>query len=288
VSVALGLWFSGRLTSPVKTLTRGVNALKTGNWRGALPVQSRDEFGELTAAFNNMADELTHQEKLRRQMVADIAHDLRTPLSVMTLEVEAIRDGLQTPAEAADSLEEEITWLRRLVEDLHTLAMMDAKQMQLYLEPGDIAPFLCNVAAHWAGMAAKAGRELRAEIPDALPLVNVDAHRMRQILGNLLNNALQHTPPGTGTLMRATPQDGGVAVSVIDHGEGIAPQALPHIFDRFYRGDKSRHRRATGGSGLGLSIAHQLTALHGGKLTVSSPPGEGATFTVWLPGYNSA
>ncbi len=284
LTVIIGLWVSTRLTTPIKQLMQGVKGLANGQWSEPLPIHDQNELGDLTRSFNQMAEEMTRQEQLRRQMVADIAHDLRTPLSVMALEVEAIRSGLQTPAESTSSLQEEIEWLQHLVDDLHTLSLMDADQIQLQLEPVALSGFLRSLFNHWQGMAAKDQRSLGLEIPAQLPTLCIDSHRMRQALGNLLNNALQHTPPDAQITLRAAQDDHSIKIQVIDSGPGIAPQNLPHIFERFYRADRSRKRNLSyQGSGLGLSIAHQLVGLHHGTLTVNSTPGQGATFTVTLP-----
>jgi len=285
VAVLIGLWLSHTISAPVARLMTGVRALSGGEWGSPLPVYSRDELGELTQAFNRMAAEVTHQEQMRRQMVADVAHDLRTPLSIMSLEVEGIRAGMQTPEEATTSLQEEITWLQRLVEDLHTLSVLDANQATLQREPTPLSPFLSNVCEQWKPLADSARRVLCCEVPEGLPTLCIDPYRMRQVLGNLLDNALQHTGP-TATVTLGAEHSGGnrAAIIIRDTGPGIAPADLPHLFDRFYRADRSRSRnKRQSGSGLGLSIAQQWVKLHGGEITVQSAPGRGTTFTVALP-----
>jgi signal transduction histidine kinase len=283
-ALLLGLWFSGRLVAPVSALMHGVRGLGAGRWQ-PVPVRGRDELSELSQAFNQMADDLTRQQTLRKQMIADIAHDLRTPLSVMTLEIEGIKAGLQTPEESAQSLQDEVTWLSRLVDDLHTLSLIDAGQFPIQVEPTDLTLFLESVYKQWRTVAEQENRKIALELPPGLPVVNIDPPRMRQVLGNLIGNAIQHTPPDAAITLRAEQcAEKNVQIRVIDNGQGIPPDALAHLFERFYRVDKSRkrNRKSASGSGLGLSIAHQLTALQGGLLSVESSVGRGTVFTVKL------
>lgn len=285
LSIATGLWLSGQISAPIAALTRGVRGLASGQWSKPIPIYAQNELGELTSAFNHMAEDLTRQQNLRKQMIADIAHDLRTPLSVMTLEIEGIREGLQTPSEAAQSLQEEVEWLGRLVNDLHLLTLLDAGQLAIHNEPTDLTIFLDSVYKHWLTTAEQQHHQLILQKHDPLPTVVIDSARMRQVLGNLLNNAIQHTPPQATITLKAQIHSSMVSIQVIDTGQGIPKEALPHLFERFYRQDKSRHRKSSGGSGLGLSIAYQLTTLQNGILNVESVPGQ-TTFTVLLPIHN--
>ncbi len=282
LAIALGWGLSGQITTPMRQLMAGVRRLSTGAWSAPLEVRSENEFGDLTRAFNTMASEVTHQQQLNRQMVADIAHDLRTPLSAMSLELEAIEAGFQTPADATVSLREEITWLQRLVEDLRLLSLMDADQIQLQTEKTPLTPFLCGILDFWQTMANEENRCLTLNAPDSLPEAELDPHRMRQVLGNLIDNAIRHTRPGGNIELAAQVNANGVTFRVSDDGEGIAPEDLPHVFDRFYRADPAR-RRSDSGSGLGLSISRRLVEMHGGTITVKSAPGQGTTFTITLP-----
>lgn len=283
-AVGLALWLSGELTAPMRELMVGVKRLASDHWSEPLTIHSRNEFADLTHAFNVMAEQLTRQQQQQRQMIADIAHDLRTPLSVMGLEIEGIRAGLQSPEEATHSLQEEIDWLQHLIDDLHTLSLMDTRQIVLYPDDTTLTSYLCDLCAQWQAMAAKQDKTLVCAVPPHLPVVRIDPFRMRQVFGNLLNNALQHTPVGTQITLRAKASADQVEISVADNGPGITPDDLPHIFDRFYRADRARNRSGhKHGSGLGLSIAYQLVLLHGGALTVDSSPGSGATFYVRLP-----
>jgi signal transduction histidine kinase len=282
-ALGLGWWMSSRLSAPLRILNEGVQRLARGEWRTPLPIAAKNELGELTQAFNQMAAELTRQQTQTRQMVADIAHDLRTPLSTMSLEVEAIEAGFQTPEQATQSLREEITWLQRMVDDLRLLSLMDADQIRLQLEPVPLDAFLSRLHDFWCISAEEGGRTLTLEIADELPVIQADAMRLRQILGNLIDNALRHTKAGDYVRLQAqSAQDGGVILRVADSGEGIPADALPRIFDRFYRADRAR-KHGDSGSGLGLSIAKRLVEMHGGTIAVSSQLGHGTIFSIHLP-----
>lgn len=283
VTMGFGLWFSGQISAPVAALNRGVRGLASGQWSKPIPVYAQNELGELTQAFNTMADDLVRQQNIRKQLMADIAHDLRTPLSVLTLEIEGIKAGFQTPAEAAQSLQDEVEWLSHLVDDLHTLSLIDAGGLSIQPEPTDTKIFLESVSKHWRTAAEQQKRLLTFTLGTPLPIVTIDPPRMRQVLGNLIQNAIQHTPPNASITLRAEASGGQVFIRVTDTGQGIPAEALPHLFERFYRVDKSRNRSTSSGSGLGLSIAYQLTALQNGKLSVESQPGVGTTFTIQLP-----
>jgi len=295
LAILIGLLLSWQITHPARQLMIGVHRLASGQWTTPLPVHAQNEFGELTHAFNAMAAEMTHQEDLRRQMVADVAHDLRTPLSAMQLEIEALEAGLQTPEEAAVSLREEVTWLQRLVEDLRLLSLMDANQVRLQPNEIPLFDFLARIHDFWQPMVAEHNRILSFEAKSDLPSVLLDTGRMQQVFGNLIDNALRHTPIG-GTITISAQCDPKnhqhVLIEIRDTGDGIAPADLPHIFDRFYRADHARTHEsnhnsgiaANGiGSGLGLSIAQRLVELHSGLISVSSVVGQGATFCVELP-----
>ena len=288
--IALVLWLSQQLTAPARALIKGVRHLAAGEWSQPVTISSHNEFADLTQAFNGMAEQLTRQQQQQRQLIADIAHDLRTPLSVMALEVAGIKAGLQTPEEATTSLQEEIDWLQHLIDDLHTLSLMDTGRLDLRLDATALSPYLTTVGNQWQAMATKQDKTLRCDLPPDLPVAQIDPFRLKQVLGNLLNNALQHTPAGTSVLLRAVVNQvniydpGEVVITVADNGPGIPEGDVPHIFERFYRADRARNRGShEHGSGLGLSIAYQLVALHGGVLDVKSALGKGTAFYIHLP-----
>lgn len=285
LAFVLGLWMSWQVSAPVRDLMTGARQLAAGRWHGPLTVRARNEFGELTHAFNHMASEITRQQQLNRQMVADVAHDLRTPLSAMALEVEAIEAGFQTPEEATASLREELHWLQRMVDDLRTLSLMDADQLRLQVERVEARDFLAGVVDFWQTMADEERRTLTLDAPNSLPALDMDPGRMRQVLGNLIDNAIRHTREGGHITLRARAETNALVIQVADDGEGIPAADLPHIFDRFYRVDPARRRSVyrDDGSGLGLSIARQLVEMHRGVISADSVPGQGATFSLLLP-----
>lgn len=289
LAIGVGLYLSWQITRPAHQLMIGVRRLTARQWSEPLKVTSQNEFGDLTHAFNHMASEITRQEQIRRQMVADVAHDLRTPLTAMLLEIDAIEAGMQSAETAAFSLRQEAEWLQHLVEDLRLLSLMDADQIHLQATPTPLTPFLTQLHDFFTAMVEEHDRHLLLELQPGLPSVSLDSARMRQVLGNLIDNALRHTHLGGTIILRACADPKMTSISVIDDGEGIAEADQAYVFHRFYRADRSReHQHAGnpgnhGGSGLGLSIAQRLVELHGGAITVSSTPGMGATFTIQLP-----
>jgi signal transduction histidine kinase len=275
------------------------------------------ELAALAHSFNTMAAELDRQEHLRRQLVADIAHELRTPLSVLRLQVESLEDGVEQPTpHMLSSLGQEVHLLTRLVDDLRLLSLADAGQLSLTLEAVDPLAVLRRVAAAAEPRARQQQIELRVEHIGALPNVCADSQRLAQVLGNLVENALRYTPAGgVVTLVAREMRDRRleirdsaltqspisnlqspisnlqspisspqlhIAFEIRDTGPGIAPTDLPHIFERFYRTDRARSRES-GGSGLGLAIVQRLVEAQGGKVDVSSELGKGTTFCVLLP-----
>jgi len=283
IALALGIVLARSLTRPLRELTAALHAMAAGDLQQVAPVRSRDELGELATAFNTMSANLASANQQRRQMTADIAHDLRTPITVMSGYLEALRDGVLPPTpERFAVMYEEAQRLQRLVEDLRTLSLADAGELSLRPQPIAPCELLDRAAAAYQLQAQQADVALIVEAPDALPPLSVDVARMTQVLGNLISNALRYTPTGGQITLsaQATPQ--GVQLQVRDTGQGVAPDALPRIFDRFYRADAARAQSA-GGSGLGLAIARSLVEAHGGAITVASPPSQGAVFTVTLP-----
>ncbi|MBM4464780.1 MAG: HAMP domain-containing protein [Chloroflexi bacterium] len=282
-AVLLTVGLSRRILGPVETLTTAARRMERGDLSQRVEVQSEDEIGELASAFNAMADGLTRLEELRRNMVSDVAHELRTPLSNIRGYLEALRDGVVEPKrEIIDSLYEEAMLLNRLVNDLQELALAEAGQLRLERRPVAAADLINRAMEAARAQAGANGIALRADLPADLPLVNVDPQRIGQVLGNLLSNALTHTPPGGEVVVVARPGESEVELDISDTGEGIPAEHLPYIFERFYRADRSRSR-ATGGTGLGLAIAKQLVEAHGGRIEVESEVGRGTLFTFTLP-----
>ena len=282
-SVLLGVVLARTLTRTLRELTDATRAIAKGNLDQQVPIRSQDELGELAASFNQMSSDLAQSRDLRRQMTADIAHELRTPLTVVLGHTEALSEGQLPPdPETFEIIHDETKRLNRLVDDLRTLSLSDAGE--LHLNRGRITPQELldrSVAARKSEAKAK-NISLEIETSPGLPKVKVDADRMTQAIINLLDNALRYTPEGGKITLSSTHIPEGVAITVKDTGPGIPEQDLPYVFDRFYRGDKSRQREE-GGSGLGLAIARSLVESQGGRMRVESQVGEGAAFIIELP-----
>ena len=279
---------SRRLLTSVRRLTAAAQKLGQGDLSQRVTVSGRDEIGELTSTFNAMAEGLENAERQRRNMVADVAHELRTPLSNIRGYVEAVRDGvLEADAETIESIHRQTMYLSKLVEDLRLLAETEAADFQLDLEPGLLEEVVSRSVEAFRPQAQSKGIELafragadRAELSGRL--VSIDRTRIEQVMNNLLQNAVEHTTEGGRIDVSVAEFDETVSVTVADTGEGIPSEDLPHVFDRLYRADPSR-TRSTGGAGLGLTIAKQLIEAHGGTIHVESTEGKGSRFTLTLP-----
>jgi len=287
VALVVGGLLARTLTRPLRELTAATQAMAGGKLDQQVNVRSADEIGELATSFNRMSADLARASQLRKQMTADLAHDLRTPLSIVRGYMEGLQEGrLQGTPELYNLLYAEVEHLQRLVEDLRVLSLADAGELSLNRRRVDPRALLERTALAYFVAAENQGITLRVEAADALPSIRVDTDRMTQVLNNLVTNALRHTLRGEIALGATTAAD-TVTLTVRDSGEGIAPEDLPFVFDRFYRADKARVRRdqADDGasSGLGLAIAKALVESHGGTLTVASTLGMGATFAITLP-----
>jgi signal transduction histidine kinase len=302
VAFGAGLVIASRLTRPLRRLTTAARRLASGEQHEPIAAPHTTELDELARSFNTMAAELEHQQQLRRQLVADIAHELRTPLSVLRLQIESIEDGVEPPTPAVmASLGEEVSLLTRLVEDLRLLSLADAGQLSLSIAPVDAAQALDRAASAAAARARKQQIALHLTPPTAPLSVLADQQRLGQILANLVENALRYTPAGGSVTLNATraraegrgqraetasalcPLPSALIIfEVRDTGPGMPPAELARIFDRFYRTDQARARE-TGGSGLGLAIVQRLAEMHGGRVWAESTVGSGTSFFVALP-----
>ncbi|MGQ9734101.1 MAG: ATP-binding protein, partial [Candidatus Bipolaricaulia bacterium] len=282
-ALALGALLLRQLTTPLKELAAATERIAAGDRELRVQIKSRDEFGQLGESFNRMAASLKKSEELRRRMIADISHELRTPLTVIRGELEALRDGIFSPTpEKLVELEEEAKLLDRLVEDLHELALAEAGELRLERGPTDLRKLIEQMSGRVRGRLAERGLELEIELPAFLPKLELDSDRIEQVLHNLLSNAERYTPAGGKITLAVKDRPEEVVVSVTDTGKGISPEELPHIFERFYRGEQSRARRH-GGAGLGLAIAKQLVEAHGGRIWAESEPGKGTKVSFTLP-----
>lgn len=280
-----GLTFR-RYGSPLAEMMAAADAVAGGDLSVRVGERGRGDMARLARRFNRMTAELERAEQARRNLTADVAHELRTPLQIIQGNLEGTLDGVYEPTpEHLRATLDETRRLGRLVGDLQTLSLAEAGQLPLYPRDVDAADLLDDVVVRFAGAAAEAGVTLKVHTQEALTLT-VDPDRLEQVLSNLTANALRHTPAGGRVTLAARAAGQAVELSVSDTGEGIDPADVPYVFDRFWRGDRARGR-STGGSGLGLAIARQLVRAHGGAITVESAPGAGSTFTISLPQQNN-
>ncbi|WP_137988847.1 sensor histidine kinase [Streptomyces vilmorinianum] len=281
-ALAAALLLSRAVLRPVRALTGASRGLGEGDLGRRVPAAGKDEMGELGRSFNRMADSLQASEERQRRLVGDIAHELRTPLANLRGYLEALRDGvLQADAELLDSLHEEVLLQQRIVDDLQDLALAEAGVLTYHRTELDARELVETCRTAHSALAAAAGVSLDAVAPGPVAL-HGDPGRLRQALSNLVGNAVRHTAPGGSVRLEVAERDEMVRITVRDTGSGIPAADLPHLFDRFWRADAARGR-ATGGSGLGLSIARQIVADHHGAIEVASEVGVGTVFTVVLP-----
>jgi two-component system OmpR family sensor kinase len=285
LGVLLGLAFSRSLSAPLQRLATAARAVAKRDFSHRVQVGGSAEVAEVSLAFNEMSAALEQADDLHKDLMADVAHELRTPLSVLQGNLQAILDDVYPLDKAEISrLYDQTRLLSRLVEDLRELALADAGKLHMNLRPTDVEQVLQSTVDHLAPAAEQSGVHLTVQAA-GLPEVQADPDRVAQVLHNLLANALRYTPAGGSITVSASATDDDVEVSVADTGEGIAPEALPHIFDRFWRADRSRAHGDywTGGSGLGLSIAQSLVRAQGGRIWAESTLGKGSKFYFTLP-----
>jgi signal transduction histidine kinase len=282
IALVLGAFLARTLTRPLRELTHATQLIAQGKLGYQVQVRSQDELGDLASSFNQMSADLEKSNQARRQMTADVAHDLRTPLSVILGYTEALSDGkLLGAPEVYAVLHQEASHLQVLIDDLRTLSLADAGELPFNLQQAAPGALLSRCAAALKPQAEAKHITLQVQADKNLPDIRVDPERMAQVLGNLVNNALRHTPEGGLVELSAVAEKGGICLRVRDTGSGIAAQDLPFIFNRFYRGSKSRTQN--GEAGLGLTIARSLVEAQGGGISVESEPGSGATFTIRFP-----
>jgi signal transduction histidine kinase len=283
VALLLGLLISRTLTRPIRELTRATHAVSEGDLGQQVRVRSKDELGELAKAFNKMSSELARSVHTRRQMTADIAHELRTPLSLILGHAEAVHDGVLPPSrENFEIIREEAGRLEQLVNDLRILSLADAGELPLNPQSVSLQKLLQDLAALYQYQMQKKNITLQVDITPPLPELTIDPARMTQVFTNILDNALRHTPEGGRVTLAAQTSQSGVELSVRDSGPGLPADDLERIFDRFYRADASR-TRGDGGSGLGLAIAKSIVQAHGGQIRAESATGNGLRIVITLP-----
>lgn len=283
LAVLISIWFARRISDPLKKLMRGIKQLGRGEQAEHVHITSRDEFQELGKAFNEMSGQLVRNEEIRKSLVADVAHELRTPLTILQGKLETIQEGAVEPSEEVIlELTDEVYRLNRLVKDLQQLSLAEAGKLPLQKEPVVMKSFINKVCSNLEWLAQEREITLNCDlIPENYELL-IDTDRMTQVLVNLIGNALRHTPAGGRVSITAEKQGDFFLIHVADTGAGIPEDALPFIFDRFYKRDPSRTRKESG-TGLGLSIAKGFVEAHGGSISVSSETNKGTIFTISLP-----
>jgi len=283
LALLLAFLLSRTLTRPIRDLTAATHAVSTGNLAHEVPVRSHDELGQLADSFNQMNARLARSLDLRRQMTADIAHELRTPISIILGHAEGVHDGVLTPSlETFEIVRDEAGHLDQLVDDLRTLSLADADELPIERQRVVPATLLEDVKTAHTHRSGQKNITLDLQIAPHLPIINVDPGRLMQVLNNLVDNALRYTPEGGRVLLFAQMVGEKLEMRVQDSGSGVAADELERIFDRFYRSDPSR-QRDEGGSGLGLAIARAIVEKHAGRIWAESKPGEGTTIVIQLP-----
>ncbi len=284
-AAAISWFLTVRIVRPITELAGAARRVARGSYAERVAAPTNDEIGSLAAAFNEMAEALESTERRRSELLSDVAHELRTPVATLNGFVEGLRDGVVEPnARTWGLLHGETGRLARLIEDLRQVSRAEEHQLELRPERRGVHGLLDDAASSFAAAYAEKGVQLSVDRNGTLPMVDVDPDRIGEVLGNLLSNALRHTPAGgTVVLSGARAEDGGVKLSVADTGEGMSPDAVGRVFERFYRTDSARSRDR-GGSGIGLTIARAIAQAHGGELRAESAGiGRGARFVLTLP-----
>jgi signal transduction histidine kinase len=283
IALIVARWLARGMTQPLRDMASAARRLEVGDYTARVDTESRDEVGQLAQAFNRMSDELEHVERSRRDLVANVSHELKTPIAAIRAHLENLLDGVERPDPATlQVMLEQSDRLTRLVDQLLDLSELESGDVPLRREAFELGPVVARVLSE-IDMAGRAGGvALRDELGIGLPPVDADAERIHQVLFNLVDNAVRFTPPGGSVTVRAEQRDDAVRIDVTDTGVGIAPEHLPRLFERFYRVDPARSRGA-GGTGIGLAIARSVVEAHGGQLRAESELGRGSTFSFELP-----
>jgi len=283
LALVLSLVFARTLSRPLQEIAAAIQSIAAGNLEQQVPVRSHDEIGQVASAVNQMSANLSRANQLRRQMTADIAHELRTPLSVVVGYLASLSDGLIKPSpERFKIMHDEAQHLQHLVEDLRTLSLADAGELRLSRQWVTVDTIVMLAAAAFEHPAEQGQIALETHVAPDLPAVYVDPDRLLQVLSNLVSNALRHTPEGGRVTLRARRDEQQLLLEVQDTGSGIDSVHLPHVFERLYRADSARYQEQ-GESGLGLAIAKSLVEAHGGRITAESVVGQGTTISIALP-----
>lgn len=282
MGLVVSYFLSGNITRPLRQLSQAAEKIRQGHLKQEVPVETQDEVGQLAAVFNQMSAELAANESNRQEFLANIAHELKTPLAVLQGHLESMLDGVEEPEpEKLFSMQEEVMRLTRLVGDLRDLSLAQVHQLELHLQPVDLGEKAERAAELLEPLLEEKSLHFVKNMAPSLPVRQLDPDRVNQILYNLITNAIRYTHPGTAILLQTEPAGKRVRLTIADEGPGIAPEDLDHIFEQFYRGDKSRNR-ASGGSGIGLSLAKSFVEAQGGTITARNRKEGGAEFVVEL------
>lgn len=283
IALLLGILLSRTITRPIRELTNATHAVSEGDLTQQVPIRSNDELGELAKAFNKMSAKLSRSVNTRKQMTADIAHELRTPLSLILGHAEAVHDGVLPPTmENFEIIREEATRLEHLVNDLRTLSLADAGELTMTFQAIDPGRLLQEVASLYQVRTQKKNISIKLDIASPLSTLEIDPGRMTQVFTNILDNATRHTPEGGTLILSAKQMDELVEISIEDSGPGLPSNEAEKIFERFYRADPSRQRE-DGGSGLGLAIAKSIVQAHSGQVSAESEAGKGLRVIIAMP-----
>lgn len=283
LALFLGILLSRSISRPIQELTKATHHMADGKLGQQVPVRSRDELGELAQSFNKMSADLARSFNLRKQMTADIAHELRTPISLILGHAEGVKDGVLKPTrENFEIIREEAERLEHLVSDLRTLSLADAGELSVDFQPVDVNTLMSDVHTHYLTLFNQKRITLNLETGPVILKANLDPNRFAQVLNNILDNALRYTPENGQVQLAVRSVNNNIQISIQDSGDGVTPEEASHLFDRFYRVDESR-ARDDGGSGLGLAIAKSIVEMHKGRIWAESEKGKGLRVVIELP-----
>lgn len=283
LALFLGILLSRSISRPIQELTKATHHMADGKLGQQVPVRSRDELGELAQSFNKMSADLARSFNLRKQMTADIAHELRTPISLILGHAEGVKDGVLKPTrENFEIIREEAERLEHLVSDLRTLSLADAGELSVDFQPVDVNTLMNDVHTHYLTLFNQKRITLNLETAPVILKANLDPNRFAQVLNNILDNALRYTPENGQVQLAVRSVNNNIQITIQDSGDGVTPEEASHLFDRFYRVDESR-TRDDGGSGLGLAIAKSIVEMHKGRIWAESEKGKGLRVVIELP-----
>lgn len=283
IALVVARYLARGMTQPLRDMARAAQRMEVGDYSQRVHTHSRDEVGQLATAFNRMSGELENLERSRRDLVANVSHELKTPIAAIRAHLENVLDGVEAPDPA--TLQVMLTQterLSRLIDQLLELSRLESGELPLRREEIELAPLVAQVLSEIEVARSDRGVEVSSDVPVGLPAIEADRERIHQVLFNLLDNAVRFTPGGGSVTVTADRHDGWVEVRVADTGVGISPEHLPRLFERFYRADPARSREE-GGTGIGLAIARSVVEAHGGHITAESAPGAGSVFRFDLP-----